>query len=29
MNNKLMIRNIRDDMLRIRNNEITTWNDEK
>jgi hypothetical protein len=29
MNNKLMIRNIMDDMLRIRNNGIMTWNDEK
>jgi hypothetical protein len=29
MNNKLMIRNIRDDMLRIRNNGIMTWNDEE
>jgi len=29
MNNKLMIRNIMDDMLRIRINGITTWNNEK
>jgi hypothetical protein len=29
MTNKLMIRNIRDDMLRIRNNGIMTWNDEE